>query len=138
MAGLGLHLQVVTERSAEIKLWEQYLPQARYIGEVGLDAGPRYLRSFDVQKEVFTYILRKSAEVGGKILSVHSVRSAKTVHDLIESHLPSDRGKVVLHWFEDRIQKRNYDWFVLPKKRSAGKLGSTRYILSSPNIEHAI
>jgi TatD DNase family protein len=98
-AGLGLHPQVVAERSAEIKLWEQFLPQAQYIGEVGLDAGPRYFRSFDLQKDVFTYILRKSSEVGGKILSVHSVRSAKTVLDLIESHLPHERGKVVLHWF---------------------------------------
>lgn len=98
-AGLGLHPQVVAERSAEIKLWEEYLPQARYVGEVGLDAGPRYFRSLDLQKEVFTHILRKSAEAGGKILTVHSVRAATLVLDLVESHLPRERGKVVLHWF---------------------------------------
>ena len=41
-AALGLHPQLIAERSAEINLWEEYLPQTRYIGEVGLDAGPRY------------------------------------------------------------------------------------------------
>jgi TatD DNase family protein len=53
-AALGLHPQLVAERSAEIALWEEYLPQARYVGEVGLDAGPRYFRSLDLQKQVTT------------------------------------------------------------------------------------
>jgi len=98
-AALGLHPQVVAQRAAEINLWEEYLPQARYVGEVGLDAGPRYYSSFDLQKQVFTRVLQRCSEVGGKILSVHSVRSAPLVLDLIESHLPRERGQVVLHWF---------------------------------------
>jgi len=98
-AALGLHPQLVTERSSEIDLWEEYLPQARYVGEVGLDAGPRYFRSIALQKQVFTRVLRKCAEAGGKVLTVHSVRSAKMVLDLVESHLPRERGQIVLHWF---------------------------------------
>jgi TatD DNase family protein len=98
-AALGLHPQLIAERAAEISLWEEYLPQARYIGEVGLDAGSKYYRSFDLQKDIFTRILKKCAESEGKILSVHSVRCARIVLDLIESHLPSEHGTVVLHWF---------------------------------------
>ena len=98
-AALGLHPQLIAELSAEIELWEEYLPQARYIGEVGLDAGPRYFRSLDLQKQIFTQVLQKCAEAGGKVLSVHSVRTATTVLDLIESHLPCQQGQVVLHWF---------------------------------------
>jgi TatD DNase family protein len=98
-AALGLHPQLVSECAAEIALWEDYLPQASYIGEVGLDAGPKYYRSLDLQREVFTRILVKCAESGGKILTVHSVRSATAVLDLIESHLPPPKGQVVLHWF---------------------------------------
>ena len=98
-AALGLHPQLVAERSAEVKLWEEYLPQARYVGEVGIDAGPRYYRSVDLQKEVFARILQKCAEVGGKVLTVHSVRATTLVLDLIELHLPLQRGRVVLHWF---------------------------------------
>jgi TatD DNase family protein len=98
-AALGLHPQLVADRSAEMSLLEEYFPQARYIGEVGLDAGPRYYRSLDLQREVFTRILEKCAESEGKVLSVHSVRCAKIVLDLIESYLPRERGTVVLHWF---------------------------------------
>jgi TatD DNase family protein len=98
-AALGLHPQLVADHSAEISLWEEYLPQARYIGEVGLDAGPRYYHSLALQREVFIRILQKCAEAGNKILTVHSVRSATAVLDLIESHLPSPKGQVVLHWF---------------------------------------
>ena len=31
--------------------------------------------------------------------SVHSVRTATMVLDMIEKHLQPDRGRVVLHWF---------------------------------------
>jgi TatD DNase family protein len=75
------------------------LPQARYIGEVGIDAGLRYYRSLDLQKQVFTRVLQKCSETGGKIISVHSVRAAALMLDLIESHLPRDQNHVVLHWF---------------------------------------
>jgi TatD DNase family protein len=98
-AALGLHPQLVHERADEISLWEEYLPQTRYVGEVGIDAGPRYYRSLALQKEIFERILRRCAKDGGKILTIHSVRAAKTVLDLIDQHLPADRGSAVLHWF---------------------------------------
>jgi len=98
-AGLGLHPQLAQERSTEILLWDQYLPEARYVGEVGIDAGPHYYRSFGVQKEIFQYILQRCAQQRNKILSVHSVRAAKIVLDLIERYLPPPTGSVVLHWF---------------------------------------
>jgi TatD DNase family protein len=98
-AALGLHPQLVGERSSEIKLWETYLPEARYVGEVGLDAGPRYYRSLDLQKQVFEHILKQCAKAGGKILTVHSVRAAAAVLDLIETHLSPESGLAVLHWF---------------------------------------
>jgi TatD DNase family protein len=98
-AALGLHPQLIAARAAEISIWEQYLPQARYVGEVGLDAGPRYYGSLDAQRNVFERILRSCARAGGKILTVHSVRAAKLVLDLVEAHLPASEGKVVLHWF---------------------------------------
>ena len=98
-AALGLHPQLVHERANEIALWEKHLPETRYVGEVGIDAGPRYYRSLEMQKQIFERILQRCADAGGKILTVHSVRAAKIVLDLIEKHLPSNRGQVVLHWF---------------------------------------
>jgi TatD DNase family protein len=96
---LGLHPQLVAERGNELALWEEYLPQARYVGEVGLDAGPRFYRSLDQQKFVFKRVLQLCARAGGKILTVHSVRAVGAVLNMIETNLPPARGCVVLHWF---------------------------------------
>jgi len=98
-AALGLHPQLVAKRATEITLWDSYLPQTRYVGEVGLDARPASFGSLDCQKQVFEHILKACARSGNKILSVHSTGSGKTVLDMIEDHLPSPQGQVVLHWF---------------------------------------
>jgi TatD DNase family protein len=98
-AALGLHPQLVAKHADELTLFERYLPETRYVGEVGLDAGPRFYSSFDLQKDIFERILGYCALAGGKILTVHSVRSAKIVLDLIDARLPSSQGTVVLHWF---------------------------------------
>ena len=127
-AALGLHPQLVAERESEVDLWDQYLSQTRYVGEVGLDAGPRFFKSLDAQKRVFQHVLRRCAEAGDKIITVHSVRSAKTVLDHVEAHLPPGRGKVVLHWFTGTKSeaKRALDlgcFFSI----NAGMLGNERH-----------
>ena len=98
-AALGLHPQLVPDRAGELSLWEQYLPETQFVGEVGLDAGPRFYKSLDVQVQVFRRILERCAEAGGKILTVHSVRSVPTVLDMVKRYYPKNRGAVVLHWF---------------------------------------
>jgi TatD DNase family protein len=82
-----------------VTLFEHYLAEARYVGEIGLDAGPRFYRSLPDQERVFERILRACAEQGGKILSVHSIRAVGKVLGHIERALPASRGRVVLHWF---------------------------------------
>lgn len=97
---LGLHPQLVgQDTESELELWKKFLPEAKYIGEVGIDGGSAYKLTLDKQKEVFKEILLQCANQGNKILSVHAVNSAQLVLDLIETHLPLDRGGVVLHWF---------------------------------------
>jgi TatD DNase family protein len=98
-AALGLHPQLVAERADELSIWDEHLKEARYVGEVGLDAGPRHYRSLDEQKHVFEHILRACAQVGDKILTIHSVRAATPVLDMVEAYLPSTRGRAVMHWF---------------------------------------
>lgn len=98
-AALGLHPQLVSERSSEISIWREYLDQTQYVGEVGLDAGPRFYRSFDLQKKVFEDVLRSCADAKNKILTIHSVRTVPTVLDMMECFLPQNSSKVVLHWF---------------------------------------
>lgn len=98
-AALGLHPQLVADSANEIDRFAEFLPQTRYVGEVGLDASPPHRASFALQERVFTRVLDLCAEAGGKILSVHAVRASTPVLDLIEAKLSPGRGRVVLHWF---------------------------------------
>ena len=101
--GLGLHPQLIAERSQEIVLFEKLLRRSRYVGEVGLDAGPAHYRSLGLQKVIFERILRLSADEGDKILSIHSVRATTPMLDLLEAFFPPERGAVVLHWFSGSL-----------------------------------
>lgn len=98
-AALGLHPQLIAKHAHELALFEALLPRTRYVGEIGLDAGPRFYRSIEQQKAVFERIIRLCADAGDKVISVHSVRATKTVLDTIERCMPSTHGRVVLHWF---------------------------------------
>ena len=98
-AALGLHPQLVASRANEISLWVEYSDQTRYIGEIGLDAGTQYYKSFDLQKNVFKTILDTCAKKTGKILSIHSIRSAPTVLEMLEKSSVLTENQAVLHWF---------------------------------------
>lgn len=59
-----------------LALFEGLLDETRYVGEVGLDAGPRFFKTMPRQTTVFRRVLALCAEHGHKVLSVHSVRTA--------------------------------------------------------------
>ncbi|MCY0151056.1 Qat anti-phage system TatD family nuclease QatD [Hoeflea alexandrii] len=96
---LGLHPHLVEDRWNEMPLFDALLNETRYVGEIGLDAGPQFYKSLDKQTEVFTHILKLSNDHGNKILSIHSVRTASKVLDLLERHFSGGSGRAVLHWF---------------------------------------
>lgn len=100
---LGLHPQLVGQYTNEMALFERYLPETRYVGEVGLDAGPKFYRTYDRQKNVFESVVRLCAEAGGKILTVHAVRSVPDVLECVERHLAGTSNRVVLHWFSGSV-----------------------------------
>lgn len=98
-AALGIHPQIIAKHGADIALFEELLPRTRYVGEVGLDASRTHYGSFEKQQAVFERVLKACASSDGKIISVHSVRSAKVVLDMIEKYLPEGVSSVVMHWF---------------------------------------
>jgi TatD DNase family protein len=97
--GLGLHPQVVGDREGDIKRFEELAPQAQFIGEVGLDASPRFYRSLDAQRRVFERVLRACSEYGPKVLSIHAVRTVPEVLKMLKEWLPGSKGLPILHWF---------------------------------------
>ena len=60
-------------------------PKVKAIGEIGLDAGPRFYRSLQEQEQVLDRMLRASAEQGRKVASLHSVRSVAKVLTALEA-----------------------------------------------------
>lgn len=102
---LGLHPQLVAERENEITLFEKLLPESRYVGEVGLDASPRFYKSFEAQERVFERVLRACAEQGDKVLTLHSARAVSKLLQYLERTLLPDRGRVVMHWFTGSVSE---------------------------------
>ena len=98
-AALGLHPQLVAQRASEITLFEELAATSRFIGEIGLDAGRRFYPSFDRQKHVLERALNRCADLGDKVISLHSVRAAKHVLDAVERTGVHRNCRLVLHWF---------------------------------------
>lgn len=94
---LGLHPQLAHERKAELSIFDEVLPHARYIGEIGLDGTPELRRHWTEQVAVFDYILATCTQAGGRIMSIHSRSASKGVLDCLAAY--PDAGVPILHWF---------------------------------------
>jgi len=94
---LGLHPQLAHDRRGELALFDEILPQVRYVGEIGLDGAPEFRQHWHAQAAVFGHILAKCSEAGGRIMTVHSRRASKAVLDRVAAS--PGAGAFVLHWF---------------------------------------
>ena len=94
---LGLHPQLAHERQNELALFDTLLPDAPFIGEIGLDGAPEFRKYWRQQIAVFEHILTKCRDGGGRIMSLHSRRASGAVLDYLEKF--SSAGTPVLHWF---------------------------------------
>jgi TatD DNase family protein len=98
-AAIGLHPELVGTHLDQVPVLEKLLGETRYIGEIGIDGGPRSYGSLAAQTEVFLRIVAACAEHGGKVMSIHSFRAVKKVLDALERYFPPGSGVAVLHWF---------------------------------------
>lgn len=96
-AAVGLHPELVAERSAEVEEVCSIMAESRYVGEVGLDGSPSLRASFELQRRVFERILARGAELGGRVFTIHSRRAATPVLDALQRERRA--GTAVLHWF---------------------------------------
>lgn len=102
-AALGLHPQVVGEFYHEVDSLCDLIPEARYIGEIGLDGSPEYASSLDLQKNVLHKILLSCAANGGRIMSLHSRGATREVLDMLDIHKKA--GTPILHWFSGNLKE---------------------------------
>jgi TatD DNase family protein len=100
---IGLHPQIAHERQRELALFDKILPETRYVGEIGLDGSPELQRHWDAQVAVFDHILSQCAQVGGRVMSIHSRRAAKAVLGRLEKS--PGAGTPILHWFSGSMSQ---------------------------------
>ena len=103
--GLGLHPQLVAEREHEIELFLNLVKESRYIGEVGIDFNTNYITSKEQQVSCFRKIVKSCADEGGKILSIHSVKSAGVVIEELNSARVFANNVCIFHWFTGSVSE---------------------------------
>ena len=102
---LGLHPQLVFERSHELTLFEKYINTAEFVGEIGLDFGNRFYHSRECQQDVFNQIIGWCTQSPMKIISIHSVRSDKAVLDVLEKTGCTKQNNCILHWYSGTLKQ---------------------------------
>lgn len=72
-----------------------------YLGEVGLDAGKRGAASIEAQAQAFERIMEAAGArpLPGRIASIHAIRSASRVLDILECTGTTRTVTCVFHWF---------------------------------------
>lgn len=95
-AGLGQHPWWVEQ--ADLERLDQLLPRTRWVGEVGLDFSPKRPQH-ERQAQVFEHIADQCACAGNKVLSIHSVRAADAVLDVLEETGCTATCTCIFHWF---------------------------------------
>lgn len=123
---LGLHPQLAKARKSELPLFDRLLPNAKYVGEIGLDGGPDCKEFWSDQTDVFEHILSSCERLGGRILTIHSRSAATAVLDMVERY--PGCGKPILHWFSgtQRELARAAEmgcWFSVGPAMLAGEKG---------------
>lgn len=97
--GLGMHPQLVSSAYSDIQLFESLFGKSCYIGEVGLDFSKEYVQTKKAQIEIFTEIIRLCEQYGGKVVSIHSLKAANTVIDILKKYKRKTNNKYIFHWF---------------------------------------
>lgn len=102
--GVGLHPWWIADgRCGEIEIEQaaQLAAASRFIGEVGLDFGPRHAANAQRQLDALEAIVRACAghPVEGRVLSIHAVRSAGEALDVFERHGLTASAHCIFHWF---------------------------------------
>lgn len=135
--GVGLHPWWLADGRcgpAEVNLLCEVADQERYIGEVGLDFSARFAGSEPLQIQAFDQLCKALVQhpLAGRVISIHAVRSAGTVLDVLESHRlliqNPDSPVIIFHWFsgtsDELVRARNAGcYFSVNERMLASKRG---------------
>ena len=137
IAGVGLHPWWLADGRcgpAEVNLLCKVAAQEHCIGEVGLDFSARFDGSGPLQIQAFDRLCDTLVQcpLAERVISIHAVRSAGTVLDVLEPHgllIPnSDSPVIIFHWFsgtsDELVRARNAGcYFSVNERMLATKRG---------------
>jgi TatD DNase family protein len=99
-AAAGLHPELVRTHGQELPQLLSLLEKTSFVGEIGLDFVTTDTADRKRQIDTFEIILQRCAELGKKVLTIHSRRSSAQVVKMIERTNP---GISILHWFSGPV-----------------------------------
>lgn len=137
IAGVGLHPWWLADGrcgASEIDLSCELAAQERFISEIGLDFSARFVGTEEMQTQAFTLLCQTLSQcpVAGRVLSIHAVRSAGVILDILESHGlfadKTDSPTIIFHWFsgtsDELVRARNAGcYFSVNERMLASKRG---------------
>lgn len=145
IAGVGLHPWWLADGRcgpAEVNLLCEIAAQECYIGEVGLDFSARFAGSEPLQIQALdrlcdALVQRPLAE---HVISIHAVRSAGAVLDVLESHgllIPNpDSPAIIFHWFsgtsDELARARNAGCYFSVNERMLTSKRGREYVRQIP------
>ena len=144
-AGIGLHPWWLADGRcgpAEVNLLCEVAAQERYIGEVGLDFSARFAGSEPLQIQAFDRLCDALVQhpLAGRVISIHTVRSAGTVLDALESFglltLSPNSPAIIFHWFSgtsnEFVRARNAGCFFSVNERMLATKRGREYARQIP------
>lgn len=96
---LGLHPLLASENINELPLFNSFLDQTSYMGEIGLDFSKEGLSTKDIQISVLRKLLEK-LEGKKKIISVHSRKAEMELFSLLCEY---NIHNVIFHWYSGPV-----------------------------------
>lgn len=97
---LGFHPELIEQYKKYIPDMWRLLPEAKYIGEVGIDLKVGKA-SRNLQLSFFEDLIEKCNTFGNKIITIHSRAAASEVISIIGENF---NGKIILHWYSGTKQ----------------------------------
>lgn len=70
-----------------------------------MDFSKGYIHTKDLQIKVFREIIELCERYGEKIVSIHSLKSAGTVLEILQEYKKKGNNKYILHWFTGSISQ---------------------------------
>ena len=145
IAGVGLHPWWLVDGRcgpAEVNLLCEAAAQERYIGEVGLDFSARFAGSEPLQTQALDRLCDTLVQhpLTGRVISIHAVRSAGAVLDVLEPHgllIPNpDSPAIIFHWFsgtsDELIRARNAGCYFSVNERMLASKRGREYVRQIP------